>query len=403
MNYFYLAKSADGKTVESTAVAVDERALAQTLKAQGLVLIKALADGESKKSVWNMSFSLSVSSTEKIMFTRNLGVMFSTGLSLVKSMEILANQTRNKKLQAALLDVKEKVNKGENFSEALSKYPKIFSDLFVNMIKVGEESGTLDEIFQILALQLTREHELRSKIKNAMIYPSLILLVMLGVGAVIITFVLPSLNVFFTSMNVDIPIYTRIMLAAGNFLSVHWYLLFVVPVALVASFRLAIRTQPGKVALDTFLLRMPIISPIVKKNNSAFLIRSLSSLITAGVPLLRGLEITAKTAGNTYFKNALIEAEARVKKGERLSGALKVYQNLFPLGVVEMVEVGEETGKTSVILKKLADFYEQEAINAVEKVALLIEPLMIIVLGLGVGFFAFSIIQPMYSSLKLIS
>jgi len=403
MNYFYLAKSADGKTVESTAVAVDERALAQTLKAQGLVLIKALADGESKKSVWNMSFSLSVSSTEKIMFTRNLGVMFSTGLSLVKSMEILANQTRNKKLQAALLDVKEKVNKGENFSEALSKYPKIFSDLFVNMIKVGEESGTLDEIFQILALQLTREHELRSKIKNAMIYPSLILLVMLGVGAVIITFVLPSLNVFFTSMNVDIPIYTRIMLAAGNFLSVHWYLLFVVPVALVASFWLAIRTQPGKVALDTFLLRMPIISPIVKKNNSAFLIRSLSSLITAGVPLLRGLEITAKTAGNTYFKNALIEAEARVKKGERLSGALKVYQNLFPLGVVEMVEVGEETGKTSVILKKLADFYEQEAINAVEKVALLIEPLMIIVLGLGVGFFAFSIIQPMYSSLKLIS
>jgi type IV pilus assembly protein PilC len=150
------------------------------------------------------------------------------------------------------------------------------------------------------------------------------------------------------------------------------------------------------------LLKLPLISPIVKKNNSAFLIRSLSSLISSGVSLIRALEISAKTVSNHYFVDALMYASKEIKKGERLSTALKTYQSLFPVGVVEMIQVGEETGKTDVILKKLADFYEQEAISAVEKLSILIEPILIICLGLGVGLFAFSIIQPMYSSLKSI-
>lgn len=401
--YTYTAKSFKGQTQDGVLNAKDEHQLAQTLKSQGMILIRSNIEGTEKKSILKAEFSLfGVSSAEKIMMTKNLGVMFSTGLSLVKSFDILAVQAKNKKLKDALLDIKERINKGENLSDALSSYPKIFSELFCNMIKVGEESGTLDDIFQILSLQLIKEHELKSKIVNAMIYPSIILMVMGVVGIVMVTFVLPSLNIFFTSLNVEIPIYTRILLAGGNFLSVHWYLLIVVPLLLVAIFFLIIRTKSGKKALDTFLLRLPLISTIVKKNNSAFLIRSLSSLISSGVSLIRSLEISSKTVNNHYFSQALINACVEIKKGEKLSDALKPYRNLFPFGVIEMVEVGEETGKTALILKKLADFYEQEAVDAIEKLSILIEPILIIFLGLGVGVFAFSIIQPMYSSLKSI-
>lgn len=402
-NYTYIAKNADGQNEAGTLNARDERQLAQTLKSQGLVLIRSNIEGAVKKSIWSMDISImKVSSTEKIMMTKNLGVMFATGLPLTKSFEILSMQAKNKRLKAALLDIKNRISKGENLSDALGGYPEIFSELFCNMMKVGEESGTLDEIFQVLATQLTKEHELRSKIVNAMIYPSIILMVMGVVGIVMITFVLPSLSVFFSSLNVDIPIYTKILLATGDFLSKNWWLLFVGPAALAGLIWLILRTKQGKRGFDTLLLKLPLISPIVKKNNSAFLIRSLSSLISSGVSLIRALEISAKTVSNHYFVDALMYASKEIKKGERLSSALKTYQSLFPVGVVEMIQVGEETGKTDVILKKLADFYEQEAISAVEKLSILIEPILIICLGLGVGLFAFSIIQPMYSSLKSI-
>jgi type IV pilus assembly protein PilC len=349
----------------------------------------------------NLEFSfLGVSATEKIMMTRNMGVMFSTGLPLTKIFEILSVQTRSKKLKAALADIKDNINKGENFSDALNRYPKIFDELFVNMVKVGEESGTLDEIFNILALQLGKDHELKSKIKNAMIYPGIILAVMVVIGGIIITVVLPALNTFFTSLNVNVPIYTRILLWIGNFLLNDWYIVIAAMIAFGFALWSVLKTKKGKWILDTVFLKMPLIAPIVKKNNSAAFVRSLSSMIAAGVSLVRALEITSKTLGNHYFKNAVLETTKQIKKGEKLSAALRPYQHLFPFGVIEMVEVGEETGKTAVILKKLADFYEAEAISSIEKLTLIIEPLMIIVLGLGVGFFAFSIIQPMYSSLK---
>ncbi len=402
-NFTYKAKYFDGRDGGGVMQAGDERELALALKAQGMILIDAAPEGKKKgfNREINLPF-LGVSSTEKIMMTRNLGVMFSTGLSMVKIFDILSLQSKNKQLKDALADIKEKVSKGENLSDALARYPKIFNELFVNMIRVGEESGTLDDIFQILSLQLGKEHELRSKIKNAMTYPAIIVLVMLVVGVVIITVVLPSLDAFFTSLNVPIPFYTRAILWGGKFLSKNWWLLFAGPAALVGIFMMAIKTPKGKRVLDTFLLRMPVISQITKKSNSAFLVRSLSSLIASGVPLIRALEISSKTVSNQYFSKALVEAGVKIKKGEKLSGALRPHADLFPFGVIEMMEVGEETGKTAVILKKLAEFYEQEAAAAVEKMAILIEPALIIFLGVSVGFFAFSILQPMYSSLKFI-
>lgn len=402
-NYFYIAKSFEGETKTGNQEALDERQLAQNLKREGLVLIKTMLKQE-KKAWFNLSISLrKVSLTDKIMVTKNLGVMLSAGLSLVKSFDILASQAKNQELKKALLDIKNRISRGENFSDALSFYPNIFSDLFVNMIRVGEESGTLDEVFGVLSLQLQKEHELKSKIRNAMAYPAIIVMVMIAVGIVIVTFVLPNLNIFFSSLSVEIPIYTKIVLVVGAFLSKHWYLMIVVPLIMFGLIYLLLKTKNGKKAADSLFLKIPIIAPIIKKNNSAMLIRSLSSLVAASVPLTTSLEITAKTMGNHYYKEALIEASKRVKKGDKLSIALKSYQDIFPVGVVEMMEVGEETGKTSSILKKLADFYEQEAIDAIERLTVLIEPVLIIILGLAVGFFAVSIIEPMYSSLRAIA
>lgn len=400
--YFYTAKSISGKTVTSSSVAKDIRELAQTLKEEGLVLIKAVPDGQKKKMSFSLPFSSRVSSSEKILMTRNLSVMIATGLSLVKSFEILSLQARNKKLKKALVAIKERVNKGEALSLALSFYPDIFSDFFLSMIKVGEESGTLEEVLKILALHLEKEHRLKSEIQGAMIYPCIVLALMLAVGIIIAVVVLPRLSAFFLSMNANIPFYTRLLIDFGQFSTQQWPLLIAIPIFLALSVWLWLRTKNGKWSRDTFFLKLPIISGIVKKSNCAILIRSLSSLLNSGVPLTRSLEVICGTLSNFYFKKAISEALEKIKKGEKLSEALRPYENVFPFGAIEMMEVGEETGKTSTILKTLADFYEEELIRTTAKLSTAIEPVLLIILGIGVAFFAFSIIEPMYSSLQAI-
>lgn len=402
-NYFYIAKSFDERTETGFLNVPDESHLAQSLKSQGLVLVNAIIGEKAKSEIFSLPpIFARVSLTEKIMMTRQLGVMFATGLSLVKSLDVLAGQTRNKLLEKVLLDVKEKINKGEKLSNALRGYPKTFSELFVNMVEAGEESGTLEEIFGVLSLQLSKEYELKTKIRNSLTYPAIILVVMVVIGIIMGVFVLPSLNAFFASLNADLPIYTRVLLFLADFLSKKWYLLFLAIFILAGSISFVIRTKKGKKALDKLFLKIPVISPIVKKTNSAFIIRSLSSLIAAGVSLVRSLEIVSRSAKNYYFKRTIAEAGERIKKGEKLSRILKDHQEIFPLGVVEMVEVGEETGRTTDILKKLADFYEQEAARGIEQLTILIEPVLIIIIGVLVGIFAVSIIQPLYSSLKSI-
>lgn len=411
-NYFYIAKSLDDHTETGYLNALDESQLAQTLKEKNLILVNAISEEKSRRGEEGgeigrsfslpsfLSFFTRVSLKEKIMMTRQMGVMFATGLSLVKSLDVLANQTRNKMLKSALNDIKEKINKGKKLSDALSDYPKIFSELYVNMVEVGEESGNLEEIFQVLSNQLSKEYELKSRIRNALTYPAVILVIMVIVGIVIGVFVLPNLTAFFTSLNAKLPFYTIAFLFIADFLSKKWYLVIIGFIVLISSFLYAIRTKSGKRMLDKFLLKTPVISQIIKKTNSAFMIRSLSSLIVAGVSLVRSLEIVSNSTGNFYFKRVIAQAGEMIKKGEKLSKILKDSQDLFPVGVVEMVEVGEETGRTSDILKKLADFYEQEAASSIEQLTILIEPLLIVIIGLAVAFFAISIIEPLYSSLK---
>jgi len=399
--YIFLAKSLDGREEKGVLEAQSEYELAKILKERGLILIKT--QKERKIGFFNiLPFSLGVPLSEKMFFTRNLRVMISAGVPLAKSILTLSKQTKNKKFKLALEKISEKIIKGEKFSDALSYFPNIFSELYQSMIKVAEETGGLEQALDILSKQMEREHELKSKVQGAMIYPAVIFFVLIVVGILMLVYVVPKLAETFQELNVELPMTTRFVIFLGTFLSNNFLIILIIFLINLFAFFQFIRTKIGKKMLDKILLSLPIFSMLVKKANSASTARALSSLLAAGVSLPRSLEITANTLGNVFYKEALLFAIEKVKKGEKLSQTLKRYQKIYPLTLISMIEVGEETGETSEILAKIADFYEAEVSEAAKNLTSVIEPFLMLVIGVIVGFFAVSMIQPMYSMMGTI-
>ncbi|MCK4781787.1 type II secretion system F family protein [Candidatus Parcubacteria bacterium] len=397
--YSYTAKSFRGEMKSGTMEAPDKHNLAIALRRQGYILISADSEAKKKDS-WTsdiMGSIFGVSLKDKMFFTKNLQVMIGAGIPLPRAVDTLIYQTKSKRFKNSLAEVKEDITKGESFSDSLSKHPGIFSELFVSMIKVGEEAGTMDNVLENLALQMEREHELKSKILGAMMYPAVIVSAMLGIGALMLVVVVPQLSKTFVELNIELPATTRFVIALGNFLSQKWYLVILIVLFLFFLLRAVRKTTPGKRIFDGLFLKLPVISPIIKKINSAYTTRTLGSLISSGVPIVRSLEIVSQVLGNIYFKEAISQAAEKVRKGGKLSDALKPYENIYPFTVIQMIEVGEETGQTSDILSKLADFYEAEVTQTTENLSSIIEPLLMLLIGAAVGFFAISMIQPMYS------
>lgn len=402
--YFYTAKSFKGELKAGTLEAKDKKDLSRTLREEGYVLIKADLQGEEKKGKLEISlpFFGGVSLTEKMMFTKNLQVMISAGVSLPRSLSILSDQSRNKKFKKALNEIMENINKGEGFSENLKKYPEIFSELFASMVKVGEESGTLEDVLKNLTFQMGREHDLRSKIKGAMVYPAVIICAMIGIGTLMLIMVVPKLAETFIELEIELPPTTKLVIGLGNFLATKWYLVLILIIVSLFLLGRMLKTRGGKRIFDRLALKIPVISSIIKETNSAQTLRTLSSLIVSGIPIVQALNIVAGALGNVYFKEAILASMEKVRKGEKLSLALKPYQNLYLPMVIQMIEIGEETGQTSEILAKLADFYEEEVTNATKNLSAIIEPMLMLVIGGAVGFFAISMIQPIYSMLGAI-
>ncbi len=403
--FHYFAKSLKGEEKSGVAQAKDKKELSKILRDQGFILVRA---GEKEEVVKKreskdlFSFGQRVPLSEKLIFTRNLQVMVDSDLALPKALQTLSSQTKNKKFKKAILGISEEIIKGNNFSDSLAKYPQIFSDLFQNMVKVGEEAGNLDEVLKILAQQLEKENELKSKIKSALIYPSVIISAMVGIGILMLVMVVPSLAKTFVELNIELPLTTKVVIGLGTFLSEKWFFALLIIAVLFLLLVLSSKTKKGKKMMDALVLKIPILSSLVKKTNSAQAIRTLSSLIAAGVPIIRSLKVTSGVLGNVYYKNALLESLEKVKKGEKLSDALKVHEDIFSLVVIQMIKVGEETGKTASILTKLADFFEEEIDYATKGLVSVIEPVLMIIIGGAIGFFAISMIQPMYSMLGAI-
>ena len=396
--YFYVAKSMEGQEKAAELEAKDEHQLAKILHQEGYVLISAKASQEKKQSSFDISlpFLNGVSLKEKLFFTRNLKVMISAGISLPRALRTLAEISKNKIFKKVLLEIIEEVNKGQSFSGVLAKYPKIFSNLFCNLIKAGEESGTMEESLKNLTMQMERQNDLRSKITGAMMYPAVIVAAMIGIGVLMLVMVIPKLAETFRDLGAELPLTTRIVMFLGDFMVQKWYLVILIIIIFVVALRIILGTKSGKRAFDRISLKIPVIAPLVQKTNSAYTVRTISSLLNSGVPVTTTLEITSGILGNVYFSEALQKSAERVRKGEKLSAALKSFGDLYPQVVVQMLEVGEETGETSDILQKLADFFEEEVTNTTKNMSSIIEPILMLFIGGAVGFFAVSMLQPIY-------
>ncbi len=401
-NFYYEIKTQDGKYETGFTQAESDVELARIFKSQGAVLIRASRQ-EKKKNVFEFNLWPSrVPLSDKLMITRNLHIMIGTGLSLSKSFSLLSSQIKNKTLKEALIDVQEHIGRGEKMSDSLAKYPQLFSEIFINMIAAGEMSGTLENSLKVLALQIEKEYKLRSKVRGALIYPAILLTVMLIAGGVVLTVFVPGLKGLFQGLNVQLPIYTKIVLALGDFMLAYWYIIILAIAISIPLLMRYFKTERGKWVRDTIILKTPLFSELAKKANSASSIRSLTSLVSSGVSLEKSLDITSSTVSNMYFKKAFNEAAEKIRKGERLSVALSPHKDIFIFGTLETMEVGEETGETPVLLKKLADFYEEEVMSAADNLSSLIEPILIVFLGISVGIFAFSVLSPLYSVLNQI-
>jgi type IV pilus assembly protein PilC len=294
----------------------------------------------------------------------------------------------------------ERIKRGEAFADSLANYPKVFNNFYISMIRVGEKGGTLEEVLKILAQHLKKDHEFRSKVFGAMIYPAVILIAMTGIGILMMILVMPKIISIFEELKVNLPLTTQILIAITKFLNHYFYIGAMVIVLLVVFIIKAIKTPKGKQIMGWLGIRTPFLKKILKKINCARFARSFSSLMKSGVAIVESLNISAQTLSNFFYIESLLQAGIEVKKGKRLQESLEKYPELYPVLVGQMIGVGEETGELENIMEKLAEFYEEEVTNITDNLASIIEPVLMIILGVAVGFFAISMIQPMYSMME---
>lgn len=404
-NFYFIAKSSDGQTKTGTSEAKDESSLAQSLRQQGLVLTSAQILGQEKDKGKSPSLLFKfkkllfkrVSLVERLIFTRHLSIMIGAGFSLHKALEVLGKQTPNQNFKKIIEGIVEDVKKGDTFADSLAKYPKVFNNFFVSMVKVGEKGGNLEEVLKILTLYLKREHDFTTKVRGAMIYPAVIVTAMVGIGTLMMILVVPKITAMFEELNVALPLTTQIVMAISKFFA-KYYIIGGIGLILVVFFAIKFfKTKKGARFLSWFFLKLPFFKKLTQKINCAKLSRSLASLMESGVPIVESLNITAQILGNFFYSNSLIEAATEVKKGKTIQESMEKHQDIYPMLVGQMIGVGEQTGELSEIMHKLADFYEEEVTNITENLTSIIEPVLMIVIGAAVGFFAVSMIQPMYS------
>jgi type IV pilus assembly protein PilC len=341
------------------------------------------------------AFGKGVTTRDVVIFTRQFATMINAGLPLVQSLSILANQTENKVLKEVTKQVVYDVEAGNTLADALRKHPKAFSDLYVNMVAAGEAGGILDTILLRLATFLEKNDALVRKVKGAMIYPGVIMSVAVAAIAILLVFVIPTFQEMFASVNLELPLPTRIVINASSFLTHWWWAIILVAVGAVFAVRQYYATADGRKQIDRALLNAPILGDVLRKSAVSRFTRTLGTLISSGVSILDGLEITAKTAGNRIIHDAVMQSRQSIAGGETIAGPLE-QSGVFPPMVISMVAVGEQTGGLDEMLSKIADFYDEEVDVAVSAMMAMMEPLMIVVLGVVVGGMVVAMYLPIF-------
>lgn len=345
---------------------------------------------------FNISIGTGVKRIEIIQTAKNLSAMLSAGLSISRALSVIERQSSNKNLKAIATGLSEAVRKGASFHESLASYPRVFPEIFVAMVRAGEESGSLSESLTAIALQMERSEELRRKIKGAMIYPAIVITAIVIVAILMLVYVVPTLTSTFTSLGVQVPLATRVIVAMSNFMVANVSIVFFGLIAFIIAAIAFIRSNIGSRIMLGTALHVPVIGELVRETFAARASRTLSSLLTAGVPVLEALAITKEVVHAEVFASVVAEAEEHVRRGELLSTSFSEHSTLYPILMSDMLAVGEETGKVAEMLKQIAEFYEEDVSQKTKDLSTIIEPILMLVIGAVVGVFAVSMIAPIY-------
>lgn len=384
----------NNKTVNGKIEANDQKEVVAYLKSNGFFPIEIQKVDLGKSSL--LSFITDRVTLSDISYmTRQLAIMLSAGLTLVDGVEIIKRQTRKPTLHLILEEIDSDLKEGKNFSEALQKH-RPFSKLYVALVKSGEASGKLNTILQRVAENLEKQKEFNSKVKNALIYPAVIITAMILMMFVMVTFVMPQLLDLYKNFNVVLPLPTRILLAVSGFSSTFWPIIVAAVVGGIFLFRNIIKTPPGRLAYDAFMLQVPVMGNIVRISALVNTTRTLSILISSGVSILDGLSIITQASENKVYELAFDDIRKKVEKGVTLGNAMLSHE-VFPTSFVQMTIVGEQTGHLDETMMKVSEFYEVESEMAVKTMVTLIEPAILVVLGMGVAFLVLAVIMPIYS------
>src|SRR6266568_7319227 len=391
----WAGKTRQGEQRQGEMEAGDEQAVRNRLSQMGIEPTRV------RRSLGSIELKLpgmggSVTTKDILVFTRQFSVMIDAGLPLVQALEIIGTQADNPVFRKVLLAVKSKVEAGSTFADALADHPKAFDDLFVQLVRAGEIGGILDTILNRLGAYIEKNDKLKRRVKGAMAYPTVVMVVAVAVVGALLGFVTPTFEKMFKDFGGAMPAPTQFLIDLSHGLTRNWYLFLGVPIAVVVAFKAALRSKKGRDSWDAFILKVPVFGPVVRKVAVARFTRTLGTMLSSGVPILDALEIVAKSAGNRTIEKSILYVRAKISEGKNIAGPL-AETKVFPSMVVQMIGVGEATGAMDQMLNKIADFYDDEVDVAVGALTSMLEPLMMVFIGSMVGGFMVAMYLPIFS------
>jgi len=399
-NFVYKVRDRTGKIFTGSIDAENRGAVISELREKRYFITSI----EQKRGIISLpkeiTFFQRVNIKDLTIFYRQFATMVNAGLTLVSCLDILAKQVENKLLAKIIMEVKSDIEAGSTLADAFSKYPKVFSDLYISMVKAGEIGGVLDEVLNRIADLIEKEYALRQKIKSAMTYPSFVLVAAVGMAVFLLTFILPQFVGVFAQFGGKLPILTMILISFTELFNKFWYIFLIVIAVLVFAFLAYIKTPKGKMNFDKFKLKAPVFGSMFHKTAIARFTRTLGTLIKSGVPILEALQVSADSVGNAVVALAVTNSRAKIKEGQSISNPL-TESKVFPPMVTQMILVGEESGELEEMLINIANFYDQEVERTVEKLTSIIEPIMMVFISLIIGTMVIAMYLPIFNMMNL--
>lgn len=405
-HFRYVARTAVGATTTGDVDAATEQEARLGIESRGLNVtsLSEVLPGAKRSDPlarW-LERIQRISLTERAVMTQNLFIMTKSGIPLAQSLGVLGEQTRNKRFRAVLADMKLALEHGDSFSKALGRYPRYFSEVYINMVAAGEASGKLETIFEQLARQLKKERTLVAKVRSALTYPIIVIIAMVVLAVAMMVFVIPRISEIYVEVNAELPLPTRILIGASMFVVNNGILSVAVLIGLLVALHFFARSSRGRSSLHALYLGLPVIGTIIKKVHLARFSRTLQSLLKTDIPIVQSFQIIEHVLGNVHYRHAVRQAADSLAKGTSIVESLRTWPKLFPPMVTQMISIGEESGRLDELAEEIANFYEEDVDETMASFSSIIEPILLLVLGIGVAVMAVAILLPMYSLTEVI-